>query len=163
MTENAHFPKQMAIGSDHVGFELKKYIKKHLEGLGIECLDVGASSSERTDYPLYARQAARLVTSGEAELGILICGTGVGMSIAANKVAGIRAVVCSEPYSAALARQHNDANVLCFGAQVVASGLARMIVDAFLEAVYEGGRHTCRLDMIKEIEAGAQGRQGESK
>lgn len=163
MTENAHFPKRMVIGSDHVGFELKNDIKKHLEGLGIECLDVGAQSSERTDYPLYARKVAHLVASGEAELGILICGTGVGMSIAANKVPGIRAVVCSEPYSAALARQHNDANVLCFGARVVASGLARMIVDAFLEAVYEGGRHACRVDMIKEMEAEAQGNEGGSK
>ena len=159
--EKSKVPKPIAIGSDHVGFELKNTLRKYLEELEIEHLDVGTNSPERTDYPLYARQVAKLVASGEAGLGILICGTGVGMSIAANKVRGIRAVVCSEPYSASLARKHNDANVLCFGARVVAAGLACMILDAFLEAEYEGGRHARRIKMIAELEMEAIGNLGE--
>jgi ribose 5-phosphate isomerase B len=146
-------PKKIAIGSDHVGYDLKEDVRAYLSELGVECEDFGAYSRERTDYPLFARQVARYVASGKADLGILICGTGVGMAIAANKIRGIRAVSCSEPYSAALSRQHNDTNVLAFGARVVGTGLARMIVEAWLKASFEGGRHARRVELIKQIES----------
>jgi ribose 5-phosphate isomerase B len=145
-------PKRVAIGSDHVGYDLKENIKLYLVELGIEVRDIGTTSRERTDYPLFARQVAENVRSKEAELGILICGTGIGMAIAANKIRGIRAAACSEPYSAALSRQHNNSNVLTFGAMVVGSGLARMIVEAWLYSEYEGGRHTKRVEMIADME-----------
>lgn len=141
------------MGSDHIGYPLKEDIRNYLKELGYACQDFGTHSAERTDYPLFARQVTSAITSGQADLGILICGTGVGMSITANKVKGIRAVVCSEPYSAMLSRQHNDTNVLTLGSRVVGSELARMIVKAWLEAEFEGGRHASRLDMISQIEA----------
>ncbi|EFB6860124.1 TPA: bifunctional allose-6-phosphate isomerase/ribose-5-phosphate isomerase RpiB, partial [Escherichia coli] len=119
---------------------------------GVEVIDKGTWSSERTDYPHYASQVALAVAGGEVDGGILICGTGVGISIAANKFAGIRAVVCSEPYSAQLSRQHNDTNVLAFGSRVVGLELAKMIVDAWLGAQYEGGRHQQRVEAITAIE-----------
>lgn len=147
------YPKLIAIGSDHIGYDLKEDVRAYLAEMGIECQDFGAFSRERTDYPLFARQVARYVASGKADLGILICGTGVGMAIAANKIRGIRAVSCSEPYSAALSRQHNDANILAFGARVVGTGLARMIVEAWLNATFEGGRHARRVELIKQIES----------
>jgi ribose 5-phosphate isomerase B len=158
MTSNVltSLPKKIAIGSDHVGYDLKEDIRAYLVGRGIECQDFGAFTKERTDYPLFARQVARYVASREAELGILICGTGVGMAIAANKTRGIRAVSCSEPYSAALSRQHNNTNILAFGARVVGTGLARMIVEAWLAATYEGGRHARRVEMIHQFETGRQ-------
>lgn len=143
----------IALGSDHVGYPLKEEIKKYLEELGYACLDFGTNSVERTDYPLFARDVTAAVVSGQAQLGILVCGTGVGMSITANKVKGIRAVVCSEPYSAMLSRQHNNTNILALGSRVVGPELARMIVKAWLEAQFEGGRHAARLDMISGIEA----------
>ncbi|HLO34023.1 MAG TPA: ribose 5-phosphate isomerase B, partial [Anaerolineales bacterium] len=118
------------------------------------CQDFGAHSAERTDYPLFAREITAAICSQQADAGILICGTGVGMAITANKVKGIRAVVCSEPYSAMLSRQHNDTNVLALGSRVVGSELARMIVKAWLEAEFEGGRHAARLELISQIEAG---------
>ena len=142
----------IAIGSDHVGFELKEPVKAYLEARRIEIKDFGCFDSQRTDYPVYARLVARAVAAGECALGILFCGTGVGISIAANKVRGIRAVVCSEPYSAKLSRQHNDTNILCLGSRVVGLELAKMIVDEWLAAVYEGGRHANRVRMIGEIE-----------
>jgi ribose 5-phosphate isomerase B len=148
-----NYPKKIAIGSDHVGYDLKEDVRAYLAELGIECQDFGAFSRDRTDYPLFARQVARQVASGNADLGILICGTGVGMAIAANKIRGIRAVSCSEPYSAALSRQHNDTNILAFGARVVGTGLARMIVEAWLNASFEGGRHASRVELIREIES----------
>jgi len=135
---------------------LKEEIKTYLSELGYACQDFGAHSSERTDYPLFAQEVTSAVCSNQADLGILICGTGVGMSITANKVRGIRAVVCSEPYSAMLSRQHNNTNVLALGARVVGSELARMIVKAWLEAEFEGGRHASRLDIISRIESGVQ-------
>ena len=113
----------------------------------------GPQTTERTDYPTYGEAAARLVQSGSCRFGVIICGTGVGISLAANKLSGIRCVVCSEPYSAALARRHNDANMLAFGARVIGPGLALMIVQTFLETEFEGGRHQRRVDMIGEIEA----------
>ena len=145
--------KRIAIGSDHIGYPLKEEIKTYLHELGYEVQDFGTRTTRRTDYPLFAKEVTAAVTSKGADLGILICGTGVGMSIAANKVRGIRAVVCSEPYSAMLSRQHNNTNVLTFGARVVGPELARMIVKAWLEAEYEGGRHAKRLEIISQIEA----------
>jgi ribose 5-phosphate isomerase B len=144
--------KRIAIGSDHIGYPLKEEIKKYLEELGYVYQDCGTHSVERTDYPLFAKEVTAAVVSNQVAGGILICGTGVGMSITANKVKGIRAVVCSEPYSAMLSRQHNDTNVLALGARVVGLELARMIVKAWLEAEYEGGRHAARLEIIAQIE-----------
>ncbi|EHK3064386.1 ribose 5-phosphate isomerase B [Escherichia fergusonii] len=143
--------KKIAFGCDHVGFILKEEILTHLAQRGIEVLDKGTWSGERTDYPRYASAVAQAVVAGEADGGILICGTGVGISITANKFAGIRAVVCSEPYSAQLSRQHNDTNVLAFGSRVVGLELAKMIVDAWLDAKFEGGRHLARVEAIKAI------------
>ena len=153
MNDHIASPKRIAIGSDHVGYPLKEDIKTYLSELGYACQDFGANSTQRTDYPLFARDVTAAVTSQQAESGILICGTGVGMAIAANKVKGIRAVVCSEPYSAQLSRQHNNTNILAIGSRVVGPELARMIVKAWLEAEYEGGRHGARLEMISQIEA----------
>ena len=144
---------KIGIGCDHVGYELKGKVTEHLRELGYEVVDFGTNSSERTDYPIYGEAVARAVVSGACEKGILICGTGVGISLAANKVHGIRAVVCSEPYSALLSRRHNDTNILAFGARVVGADLALMIVDAWLSCVYEGGRHAKRVQMIADIEA----------
>lgn len=144
---------KIGIGCDHVGYELKGKVTEHLRELGYEVVDFGTNSSERTDYPIYGEAVARAVASGACEKGILTCGTGVGISLAANKVHGIRAVVCSEPYSALLSRRHNDTNILAFGARVVGADLALMIVDAWLSGVYEGGRHAKRVQMIADIEA----------
>jgi ribose 5-phosphate isomerase B len=145
--------KRIAIGSDHVGYPLKEEIKKFLEELGFDYQDFGAHSTERTDYPLFAKDVTNAITSKQADAGILICGTGVGMSITANKVKGIRAVVCSEPYSAMLSRQHNNTNVLALGSRVIGPELARMIVKVWVEAEFEGGRHASRLEIISQIEA----------
>ncbi len=143
---------KIAFGSDHIGFGLKKEIMDYLTQKGHTCFDFGTYDEKRTSYPIHARATCRAVVTGEYDLGILICGTGVGMSISANKVHGIRAVVCSEPYSAALSRQHNNTNVLALGARVVGVELAKMIVDNWLAAEFEGGRHQERVDMITEIE-----------
>lgn len=143
---------KIAIGCDHVGFEIKEKIIKYLENKDIEVTDFGTTNSERTDYPIYGEAVAHAVADKKCDKGILICGTGVGISLAANKVKGIRAVVCSEPYSALLSRQHNDTNILAFGARVVGLDLALMIVDAWLSGEYEGGRHANRVKMISEIE-----------
>jgi ribose 5-phosphate isomerase B len=153
MSSHINLPKRIAIGSDHVGLPLKEELKKFLDELGAAYQDFGTHAGERTDYPLFAKAVTSAISSQQADLGILICGTGVGMSITANKVKGIRAVVCSEPYSAMLSRQHNNTNVLALGARVIGSELARMIVKAWLEAEFEGGRHAARLDMISQIEA----------
>ncbi len=149
-------PLPLALGADHVGYDLKESVKAYLTERGVAFHDFGTHSRDRTDYPLFAEEVARAVQAGTAGGGILICGTGVGMAIAANKLPGIRAVVCSEPYSAALSRQHNDTNVLTFGAQVVGPGLARLIVAAWLDADYEGGRHAARVSMIAQLERTAQ-------
>ncbi|MBB6054939.1 bifunctional allose-6-phosphate isomerase/ribose-5-phosphate isomerase RpiB [Tolumonas osonensis] len=143
---------KIAIGSDHVGYEMKRDIMAYLIEKGIECKDFGPYSTERADYPDFAVAVSKAVINGEYDKGILICGTGIGISIAANKVNGIRAVVCSEPYSAQLSRQHNDTNILAFGARVIGIELAKMIVDHWLQANYEGGRHQGRVDKIKAIE-----------
>ena len=143
---------KIVIGNDHSAVELKNIIKAHLEEKGYEVMNVGTDTSDSCDYPVYGEKVGRAVDSGEADLGIAICGTGVGISLAANKVKGIRACVCSEPYTAKLSRMHNNSNVLAFGARVVGSELAKMIVDEWLAAEFEGGRHQRRVDMIMDIE-----------
>jgi len=131
---------------------MKEEIKKYLEMCGYTVVDFGTNSNERTDYPIYGERVALAVVSKEADCGILICGTGVGISISANKVKGIRAVVCSEPYSAQLSKQHNNTNILAFGARVIGIEMAKMIVDTWLKAEFEGGRHQKRIDRISAIE-----------
>lgn len=138
----------IALGSDHVGYAMKKELKAYLESKGHTVTDLGAHSDERTDYPVYGKAVAKAVIGGEADCGILVCGTGVGISIAANKTWGIRAVVCSEPYSAMLSKQHNNTNILAMGARVIGIELAKMIVDAWLGAEFEGGRHLDRVNML---------------
>ena len=142
----------IVLANDHSAVDLKKEIRAHLEEKGITVLDIGANTTESCDYPAFGERAGRMVVSGEADLGILICGTGVGISLAANKVKGIRACVCSEPYTAKLSRVHNNSNVLAFGARVVGSELAKMITEAWLDAEFEGGRHERRVNMIMDIE-----------
>lgn len=141
-----------AIGNDHTGVALKEIIKKFVEEKGEQVKDFGTQSVEASNYPDIAESVANAVASGECERGILICGTGVGISIAANKVHGIRAVCCSEPFSAKMSKQHNDANILCFGARVVGSELAKMIVENWMDAEFQGGRHATRVEMIHDIE-----------
>lgn len=143
---------KLAIGNDHTAIELKNEIKKHLEEKGIEVIDVGTNSPERFNYPVSGYKVGKMVASGEVDGGVLICGTGVGISLAANKVRGVRACVCSEPYSARLSKQHNNSNIIAFGARVVGPEMAKMIVDEWVNAEYEGGRHQVRVDMLKEIE-----------
>ena len=142
----------IAVGSDHGGFELKKEIMAHLDARGLEYKDFGTYSDASCDYPVYGKAVAKAVASGECERGIIICGTGIGISIAANKVHGIRAALCGDCFSAEAARQHNDANVLALGARVVGPGLALKIVDTFLDTPFSNGeRHLRRISMI-EIE-----------
>lgn len=143
---------KIAIGNDHVAIEMKKEIKAYLEEKGIEVIDVGTNSTERFHYPISGYKVAKMVVSGDVDCGILICGTGVGISLSANKVHGIRACVCSESYTAMLSKQHNNTNILAFGSRVVGIETAKMIVDHWLNAEYEGGRHQTRIDMISEIE-----------
>ncbi len=145
---------KIAIGSDHAGFALKEEIKKFLEEKGIEVVDFGTHSEERVDYPDYAIPLAESVAKGEEELGILICGTGIGMSIAANKVKGIRASLVSDVYSAHSAREHNNANVLCMGGRVLGTELAKEITNAWLDAKFSGGRHERRIEKIAKYESG---------
>ena len=143
---------KIAIGNDHTALEMKEAIKAHLEENGYEVLDLGTNSTDSCDYPVYGEKVGRAVVDGEADLGIAICGTGVGISLAANKVKGVRACVCSEPYTAKLSRMHNESNVLAFGARVIGVELAKMIVDEWLNASFEGGRHQRRVDMLMDIE-----------
>lgn len=143
---------KIAIGNDHIGYQLKLDMINYLTNKGHEKIDFGADNQPRTDYPVYGKRVAEEVLRGECERGILICGTGVGIFIAANKNRGIRAVVCSESYSAKLAREHNDANIVAFGARVIGTATAEMIADEFLSALYQGGRHQRWIDMIAEIE-----------
>ena len=143
---------KIAMGNDHSALELKNIIKEFVESMGHEVIDLGTNSSDSCDYPIYGEKVGRAVASGEADLGIAICGTGLGISLAANKVKGIRACVCSEPYTARLSRLHNNANVLAFGSRVVGSEVAKMIVETWLEAGFEGERHARRVQMIMDIE-----------
>ena len=143
---------KLAIGNDHTAVDLKRVIVDHLEARGVEVVNVGTDSTESFDYPISGYRVGKLVASGEVDGGILICGTGVGISLAANKVPGVRACVCSEPYSAALSKRHNDANIIAFGARVVGDEMAKLIVDSWLDATYEGGRHERRVNLLREIE-----------
>ena len=146
----------IGIGSDHGGFALKEAIKKHLEERGLEYKDFGTYSNASCDYPVYGRAVAKAVAAGECELGILICGTGIGIGIAAGKVKGIRVCTCSDVYSAKLSKQHNNSNILTMGARVVGSELAKMIAYEWLTAEFQGGRHQNRIDMIARIENGEE-------
>lgn len=152
MAENKDI--KIAFGSDHVGLELKPEIIEYVKGLGYQVHDFGATSPERTDYPIYGKKVGEEVVSGNYDLGILMCGTGVGISLAANKVKGVRAVVCSDCYSAKLSKEHNNTNILAFGSRVVGVELAKMIVKNWLEARPIGGRHQRRIDEITAIENG---------
>ncbi len=143
---------KIAIGNDHSALELKAIVINHLKEKGHEVIDFGTNTAESCDYPIYGEKVAVAVKEKQAELGILICGTGIGISLAANKVPGIRAAVCSEPYSAKMTRAHNNANILAFGARVVGGDLAKMIVDAFIDTKFEGERHQRRVDMLTAIE-----------
>lgn len=142
----------IAIGCDHAGLELKNEVIKYLEELGVSYEDVGTYTKDSCDYPVYAEKVARAVQTGKAEKGILVCGTGLGMSYAANKVKGIRAACLSDSASARLARQHNNANVLCFGQNIVGKAVALELVKIFLETEFEGGRHERRVALIDQIE-----------
>ena len=143
---------KIGIGNDHSAVEMKQEVVKYLQKLGYEVVNYGMDTTESCHYPIYGEKVARAVVAGEVDLGILICGTGVGISLAANKVKGIRAVVCSEPYSAKLSRQHNNTNILAFGARVIGVEMAKMIIDEWLNAEFQGGRHQDRVNMIMAIE-----------
>lgn len=142
----------IAIGCDHGGFQLKNEIVAHLKERGIEVKDLGIYENKSVNYPDIAKDVCKTVIEGECSLGILCCGTGIGMSMAANKIKGIRAACCSDTFSAKFTRLHNDANILCLGGRVVGPGLAIDMVDLFVDTEFEGGRHQTRIDMIKEIE-----------
>lgn len=146
---------KMKIGfaSDHIGYSLKNELIKHVKSKGYDCIDYGTDNTEKTDYPLYGEKVANEIIKKNIDKGILICGTGIGISVSANKVKGIVAAVCSEPYSAKLSVQHNNADIVAVGSRVVGEELAKMIIDAFLEAEFEGGRHKDRVDMLHRIGA----------
>ena len=141
----------LAIASDHGGFALKQEIMAHLRATGVEFEDLGTYSEESCDYPVYAEKLGKAVAAGDYEKGILICGTGIGISIAANKIHGVRAALCGDCYSAEMCRRHNDANVLALGGRVLGVELAKRIVDTFLTAPFEGGRHQRRVDLISAL------------
>ncbi|MBP5311818.1 MAG: ribose 5-phosphate isomerase B [Clostridia bacterium] len=144
--------KKYAIGSDHAGYEMRLSIKAYLESRGFSVDDFGTFDREKSNYPEIADVVANKVAGGGYDGGILICGTGVGMSLAANKVRGIRAACVSEPYSAKMSKEHNDANIICFGARVIGIETAKMIVDAWADSEFAGGRHKTRVDMITKLE-----------
>ena len=143
---------RVALSSDHAAIELRQAIAAHIAAHGWEPIDIGPTSPESTHYPQHGQAAARLVASGDCRLGIILCGTGQGIMMAANKVKGVRCGVCSDTFSARMIRQHNDANMLSIGARVVGEGLALDIVDSFLHAQFEGGRHATRVEMIEALE-----------
>ena len=142
----------VALASDHAGYPLKEELKKHLESEGYAVTDLGTDGPVSVDYPVFADRLCAAVTEGRCRLGILVCGTGIGMSIAANKHPGIRAACCSDSFSARLTRMHNDANVLCLGARVVGTGLAAELADLFLSTPFEGGRHNARVEMLNALD-----------
>ena len=139
---------RVALGADHAGFALKEHLARHLESLGHEALDLGTHSTESTDYPAYGRAVAEAVVGGRAQLGVAVCGSGIGLSIAANRVPGARAARCTCEWDARLTRQHNDANILTLGARVTGEGLAESILEVFLATEFEGGRHARRVNQI---------------
>ncbi len=142
---------QIIIGSDHGGYRLKEEIAEYLKAKGVSVFNAGAYSADSCDYPIIAKDVARRVLASEDSKGILVCGTGIGMSIAANKIKGIRAAHCTDTYTARMTVQHNNANILCLGERVTGTGLALDIVETWLNAKFEGGRHKKRIDMIEEI------------
>ena len=144
----------IALACDHAALEMKQMVKDLLDELGLSYKDFGTYTAESCDYPVFAARAARAVASGECDRGIVICGTGIGMSIAANKVPGIRCALCGDPYSAKLTRQHNDSNMLALGARVLGMEIAKMIVRVWLTTEFEGGRHARRVDLITRLEQG---------
>lgn len=149
---------RIGFGCDHAAIDLKNELISYMTEKGYECVDYGTNYDEngeiiKCDYPLKGQEVGEAIAGGEIEQGVLICGTGIGISIAANKVPGVRAAVCSEPYSARLTKQHNAANIIAFGARVVGTELAKMILDEFFGAQFEGGRHATRVDMIADVEA----------
>ena len=146
--------KKIIVGCDHAALELKNFLKEHLEKGGYDVTDVGTYTSDSCHYPDFAHALCKKLQNGEGELGILVCGTGIGMSMAANKHKGIRAACCSDTYSARLTREHNDANVLCLGARVVGKGLAADLADIFVTTPFMGGTHKTRIDMFSAIEDG---------
>jgi len=143
---------KIAIGSDHAGFPLKEVLRAYLLEKQVEVLDQGCFGLESVDYPVFAEKVGRTVTSGEADLGVLVCGTGIGISMAANKIQGIRAALCHNSYASEMARLHNDANVLCLGARVLGEGVALHVLERFLQTEFEGGRHQRRVDQISALE-----------
>ncbi len=143
---------KLVIGSDHGGIHLKEVLKQHLAERGIEVTDAGTYTEESCDYPDIAVKVSREITAGNAERGILVCGTGIGMSMAANKVKGIRAALCGDVFSATMSREHNNANVICLGERVLGPGLALSILDAWLDTEFAGGRHERRVNKIMAIE-----------
>ena len=143
---------KIGIANDHASVEMKQQVVAYLKEKGYDVVNYGTDSTESCDYPVYGEKVARAVAAGEVEQGILICGTGLGISLAANKVKGIRAAVCSEPFTAKMARAHNNCNILAFGARVVGAELAKMMVETWLDTEFEGGRHQRRVDMITAIE-----------
>lgn len=143
---------KIVLSSDHAAIALRQAVAKHVEARGFEAVDIGPTSPESTHYPSHGAAAARKVAAGDADLGIILCGTGQGIMMAANKVPGVRCGVCSDTFSAYMIRAHNDANMISIGARVVGEGLALAIVDAFLDTEFEGGRHGTRVDMIKALE-----------
>ena len=143
---------KIAIGNDHSAVELKNIIVDFLKEKGIEVLNLGTDSSESCDYPVYGEKVGRAVVSGEADLGIAICGTGLGISLAANKVKGVRACVCSEPYTAVMSRRHNDANMMAIGAGFTGKNMAERMVEVFLKTEFEGGRHARRVNKMMALE-----------
>ena len=144
--------KRIIMGSDHAGYNLKLKVKAHLEARGFEVVDVGTNTPESCNYTVYADALCKAIAAGEADLGILVCGTGIGMSIAANKHKGIRAACCENTFSARMTRMHNDANVLCFGERVIGYGLACDMVDLFVDTPFEGGRHQARVDDLNALD-----------
>ena len=145
---------KIAIGNDHAALELKNHIVDYLVKEGHEVVNFGTDTPASTDYPIYGARVAHAVANGECERGIVICGTGIGIAISANKVKGIRCALCSEPVSAKLTRQHNDANVLAMGARIIGPAMAEEIVYTFLTTEFEGGRHSRRVDLITKLENG---------
>ena len=143
---------KIAVGSDHGGIHLKNHIREYLTAKGIEVLDCGTYTEESTDYPDYAAKVCQAINTGEVERGILVCGTGIGIGIAANKIAGIRAALCHDTFSAHACREHNDANILTMGERVIGPGLANDIVAIFMKTEFEGGRHARRVEKIKTLE-----------
>ena len=145
--------KRIVMGSDHAGYNLKLKVKAHLEARGFEVMDVGTHTTDSCNYTVYADALCKAIAAGEADLGILVCGTGIGMSIAANKHKGIRAACCENTFSARMTRMHNDANVLCIGERVMGYGLACDMADLFVDTPFEGGRHQARVDDLNALDA----------